>query len=49
MLWIKIERYNMVKFKNSFDDLILKEYWEKRDCKVFDMENMMDRMKLVRK
>ncbi len=39
MSWIKIERHNMVKFKNSPDDPTLKEYWEKRDRKVFDTEN----------
>ncbi|MCC2458023.1 group II intron reverse transcriptase/maturase, partial [Bacillus cereus] len=49
MSWIKIERHNMVKFKNSPDDPTLKEYWEKRDRKVFDTENTMDRMKLARK
>ena len=49
MSWIKIERHNMVKFKNSPDDPSLKEYWEKRDRKVFDTENTMDRMKLARK
>ncbi|KFK76763.1 RNA-directed DNA polymerase domain protein [Bacillus cereus] len=48
MSWIKIERHNMVKFKNSPDDPTLKEYWEKRDRKVFDTENSMDRMKLAR-
>jgi RNA-directed DNA polymerase len=49
MSWIKIERHNMVKFKNSPDDPTLKEYWKKRDRKVFDTENTMDRMKLARK
>ncbi len=39
----------MVAYKNSSDDLSLKEYWEKRDRKVFNHENKLDRMKLARK
>ncbi|MNG17622.1 hypothetical protein D3C84_1016220 [compost metagenome] len=38
----------MVKFKNSPDDPTLKEYWEKRDRKVLDAGNTMDRMKLAK-
>lgn len=49
MPWIKIERHTMVMYKNSPDDPSLKEYWEKRDRKVFDLNNTMDRMKLARK
>ncbi|MDR7206791.1 hypothetical protein J2X82_005090 [Priestia megaterium] len=39
----------MVAYKNSPDDPSLKEYWKKRDRKVFDSENTLDRMKLARK
>ena len=49
MSWIKIKRHVMVAYKNSPDDPSLKEYWEKRDRKVFDNENTLDRMKLARK
>jgi RNA-directed DNA polymerase len=49
MPWIKIKRHVMVLYKNSPDDPALKEYWEKRDRKVFDSENVMDRIKLARK
>ncbi|XGY05967.1 group II intron maturase-specific domain-containing protein (plasmid) [Priestia megaterium] len=49
MSWIKIERHVMVAYKNSPDDPSLKEYWEKRDRKVFNHENTLDRMKLARK
>jgi len=49
MSWIKIERHVMVAYKNSPDDPSLKEYWEKRDRKVFNSENTLDRMKLARK
>ncbi|WCM14033.1 group II intron reverse transcriptase/maturase [Priestia filamentosa] len=49
MSWIKIERHVMVAYKNSPDDPSLKEYWEKRDRKVFSSENTLDRMKLARK
>ncbi|MGG0465420.1 group II intron reverse transcriptase/maturase [Priestia aryabhattai] len=49
MSWIKIERHVMVAYKNSPDDPNLKEYWEKRDRKVFNSENTLDRMKLARK
>ncbi|MED4268159.1 group II intron reverse transcriptase/maturase [Priestia megaterium] len=49
MSWIKIERHIMVAYKNSPDDPILREYWEKRDRKVFNSENTFDRMKLARK
>jgi RNA-directed DNA polymerase len=49
MSWIKIERHVMVAYKNSPDDPSLKEYWEKRDRKVFNRENTLDRMKLARK
>ena len=49
MSWIKIERHVMVAYKNSPDDPSLREYWEKRDRKVFNSENTLDRMKLARK
>jgi RNA-directed DNA polymerase len=49
MSWIKIERHVMVAYKNSPDDPNLKDYWEKRDRKVFNSENTLDRMKLARK
>ncbi|MCM3655517.1 group II intron reverse transcriptase/maturase [Metabacillus litoralis] len=49
MTWIKIKRHVMVLYKNSPDDPALKEYWEKRDRKVFDTENTLDRIKLARK
>ncbi|PHF65990.1 reverse transcriptase N-terminal domain-containing protein [Priestia aryabhattai] len=49
MSWIKIERHVMVAYKNSPDDPSLREYWEKRDRKVFNSENTVDRMKLARK
>jgi len=49
MSWIKIERHVMVAYKNSPDDPSLNEYWEKRDRKVFNHENTLDRMKLARK
>ncbi|MEE3896235.1 group II intron reverse transcriptase/maturase [Priestia megaterium] len=49
MSWIKIERHVMVAYKNSPDDPSLREYWEKRDRKVFNSENTFDRMKLARK
>ncbi|OFD53384.1 Reverse transcriptase (RNA-dependent DNA polymerase) [Bacillus mycoides] len=49
MPWIKIERHVMVMYKNSPDNPTLKGYWEKRDRKVFNLENTMDRMKLARK
>jgi RNA-directed DNA polymerase len=49
MTWIKIKRHVMVLYKNSLDDPALKEYWEKRDRKVFDTENTLDRIKLARK
>jgi RNA-directed DNA polymerase len=49
MPWIKIKRHVMVLYKNSPDDPALKEYWEKRDRKVFDTENTLDRIKLARK
>ena len=49
MPWIKIKRHVMVLYKNSPDNPALKEYWEKRDRKVFDTENTLDRIKLARK
>ncbi|MDY0943982.1 group II intron reverse transcriptase/maturase [Priestia megaterium] len=49
MSWIKIERHVMVTYKNSPDDPSLKEYWEKRDRKVLDSKNTLDRMKIARK
>nr|WP_239695531.1 group II intron reverse transcriptase/maturase [Priestia filamentosa] len=49
MSWIKIERHVRVAYKNSPDNPSLKEYWEKRDRKVFNRENTLDRMKLARK
>ncbi|MGG4330426.1 group II intron reverse transcriptase/maturase [Priestia megaterium] len=49
MAWIKIERHVMVAYKNSPDDPSLKGYWEKRDRKVFNSENTLDRMKLAKK
>ena len=49
MSWIKIERHVMVAYKNSPDDPSLKEYWKKRDRKVFNSENTLDRMKLAKK
>jgi RNA-directed DNA polymerase len=49
MSGIKIERHVMVAYKNSPDDPNLKEYWEKRDRKVFNSENTLDRMKLARR
>ncbi|NEW04360.1 group II intron reverse transcriptase/maturase [Bacillus megaterium] len=49
MSWIKIERHVMVAYKNSPDDPNLKDYWEKRDRKVFNSENTLNRMKLARK
>ncbi|UYV55657.1 reverse transcriptase N-terminal domain-containing protein [Priestia megaterium] len=49
MSWIKIERHVMVAYKSSPDDPSLREYWEKRDRKVFNSENTLDRMKLARK
>ncbi|MCM3653673.1 group II intron reverse transcriptase/maturase [Metabacillus litoralis] len=49
MPWIKIKRHVMVLYKNSPDDPALKEYWEKRDRKVFEAENTLDRIKLARK
>nr|WP_252285540.1 group II intron reverse transcriptase/maturase [Priestia megaterium] len=49
MAWIKIERHVMVAYKNSPDDPNLKGYWEKRDRKVFNSENTLDRIKLARK
>ncbi|WP_368854307.1 hypothetical protein, partial [Klebsiella pneumoniae] len=39
----------MVLYKNSPDDPTLKEYWEKRDRKVFDGTNTLDRIKLAKK
>jgi len=39
----------MVAYKNSPYDPSLKEYWKKRDCKVFNGDNTLDRIKLAGK
>lgn len=49
MPWFKIKRHVMVLYKNSPDDPTLKEYWEKRDRKVFDGTNTLDKIKLAKK
>ncbi|PEU67241.1 group II intron reverse transcriptase/maturase, partial [Bacillus cereus] len=49
MPWSKIKRHVMVLYKNSPDDPTLKEYWEKRDRKVFDGTNTLDKIKLAKK
>ena len=49
---ILIVGVDIAKFKHvarAQDDPRLKEYWEKRDRKVFNSENTLDRMKLARK
>jgi RNA-directed DNA polymerase len=49
MSWTKIERHVKVKYKNSPFNSTLKEYYAKRDKKIFDRENTFSKRKLAKK
>jgi RNA-directed DNA polymerase len=49
MSWTPIQRHVMVKYKNSPFDKELEEYYEKRDIKQFNANNIMSRQKLAKK
>ena len=49
MMWIPIIRHPLIKYKNSPDDKILKEYFMKRDEKEFKKNNILSRQKLAKK
>jgi RNA-directed DNA polymerase len=46
--WIPIERHVMVKYKNSPDDPTLKEYFNKRDEKQFNRNNILSRQRIAK-
>jgi RNA-directed DNA polymerase len=48
MSWTPIVRHTVVKFRNSADDVSLKEYFEKRDKKDFIKDNVLSRRKLAK-
>ena len=48
MSWIPIVRHAMVEFKNSPDDVKLKEYFAERDRKEFVRNNVLSRRKLAK-
>lgn len=49
MAWIPIERHDLIKFKSTAYDETLKDYFSKRDIKVFNRENVAYRQKLAKK
>lgn len=49
MSWTPIERHRLIVFKNSPFDNKLKEYYNKRDEKRFQMDNVQVRQKLAKK
>jgi RNA-directed DNA polymerase len=49
MSWIPIVRHVLVRYRNSPDDVALKEYFEVRDKKDFIRDNVMSRRKLAKR
>ena len=48
MSWIPIERHIMIKYKNSPDDVTLKDYYAKRDEKEFVRFNIFTKRKIAK-
>ena len=49
MSWIPIERHTIVKFDNSPDNPSLKQYFEQRDEKEFNGNNVLHKQKMAKK
>ena len=48
MAWVPIERHAMVKYDNSPDNPKLKQYFEHRDEKEFDVNNVLRKQKIAK-
>ena len=48
MSWIPIERHTMIKYDSSPDNPLLKQYFEQRDQKEFDSNNVLHRQKIAK-
>jgi RNA-directed DNA polymerase len=49
MAWIPIERHVMIKYNNSPDNPELKQYFEQRDEKEFNTNNVLHKQKIAKK